>query len=62
MTEIEFLGQSDENFKAGDTYKLIEFGLLRSDEIYIFVLNKHGEVVYIPYSTLGAFNENWRVI
>ena len=61
MTEIEFLGQSDENFKAGDTYKLIEFGW-RSDKIYIFVSNKHGEIEYIPYSTLGAFNENWRVV
>ena len=61
MTEVEFLGQSDENFKAGDKYKLIEFEWC-PDIIYVFVSNKYGEIVYVPYSTLSAFNENWRVI
>lgn len=59
--KIKFTGKSDYNFTKNKIYQLVKC----EHTFYQFktlLSNNNGEIVYIPYSSIEAFNENWRII
>lgn len=63
MLEVRFIGESDENFTNGKVYKIIKFDddTPYYGKIDVWFINNYNKIVYIPYSTLNTFNENWVV-
>ena len=64
MTKIKFIGESDYDFENGEIYQLIK--IKDREKLYAYfhawISNKHHKIVYIPYSSLETFNENWEVV
>lgn len=64
MTKIRFIGKSDYDFENGEIYQLLNFEDKKFTYGYFktWISNKHNKIVYIPYSSLTTFNQNWEVV
>ncbi|MEE3344294.1 MAG: hypothetical protein VZS44_09410 [Bacilli bacterium] len=58
--KIKFKGTSDFNFKKGNIYILVNLTIDKYVNAYI--TNNNNEIVFIPYSSLYLFNDNWEIV
>ena len=61
MSKIRFLGRSDFNFTYGNIYQLIKIEQYEYS-FDTWISNDSGNIVFIPYSSINTFNENWEVV
>lgn len=61
MSKIKFIGESDYNFTKNKKYQLVKCEHT-GYQFKTLLSNNDGEIVYIPYSSIEAFNMNWRII
>lgn len=61
MGRIIFVGKTDNNFTYEKVYQLIHIEI-SNRYINTFIANDSNKIVFIPYASLEAFNDNWEVI
>ena len=64
MSKIKFIGKSDRNFENGNVYILIKIRDKEDkyDYFHTWISNNNKKIVYIPYSSIATFNNNWEVV
>jgi hypothetical protein len=58
--KIKFKGTSDFNFKKGNIYILVNLEI--GEYVNAYITNKCNEIIFIPYSNLDLFNDNWEIV